>query len=688
MSVTKDLLFELGCEELPPTALKILRDSLLSGVCAGLNGANLNTGKPHAFATPRRLAVWIEAVETTQADELVEKRGPAIAAAYDKEGNPSKAGLGFARGCGVEFNELETLKTDKGDYLSYKKREKGQTAEALIPAIIETALNRLPIAKRMRWGRSDNAFVRPVHWVVLMLGNDVIKSRFFGINASNTSVGHRFHAPETFTITTPSAYSAQLSRAHVIASFEERQSLIEKQAIQAAGAVNGEACMDADLLDEITALVEFPVAVTGRFDEHFLALPKEVLITTMQINQKYFPVLDANGSLLPYFITISNIQSSNPASVSHGNERVISPRLSDAEFFWRQDMKSTLADRVASLDHVVFQHKLGSVGAKTRRVETLSIELANQLGCDATLASRAALLSKADLVTNMVGEFASLQGVIGRYYAIENGEASEVAMAIQEQYLPKQAGGDLPVSKTGQILALSDKLDTVVGIFSVGLIPTGDKDPFALRRASLGILRVLIEHGIQVDLKSLISLSCRQFSHDFDEDNTKKQVLSFILERLRGYCLANGFSSNQFAAVTSIACTEPVDFINRLRAVKEFSLLEEASSLGEANKRIQNLLKKAPADISKHFDAAILADTQEVELYQKLLAVEEQINPLLRQHKYTEALKALSTLKEPIDAFFEHVFIMADDEKVKSTRLALLSKIRTNFIKIADVSMI
>jgi len=688
MSDTKDFLFELGCEELPPTTLKTLRDSLLNGICTGLSEANLNIGKTHVFATPRRLAGWIESVETTQADELVEKRGPAVAAAYDKEGNPSKAALGFARGCGAEFSELETLTTDKGEYLSYKKLEKGQSAEAIIPAIIEKALNRLPIAKRMRWGSSDNAFVRPVHWVVLMLGGNVIQSEFFGIHASNTSVGHRFHAPDTFTINSPSTYSAQLSDAHVIASFEERKSLIEKQAIKAAEVVNGQAHIDADLLNEIAALVEFPVAVTGSFDEHFLALPKEVLITTMQINQKYFPVLDANGDLLPHFITISNIQSSNPVSVSHGNERVISPRLSDAEFFWQQDMKITLADRVASLDHVVFQHKLGSVGAKTRRVETLSTELAKQLGHDATLASRAALLSKTDLVTDMVGEFASLQGVIGRYYATENGEDAEVATAIQEQYLPKQAGGDLPVSKTGQIHALSDKLDTVVGIFSVGLIPTGDKDPFALRRASLGILRILIEHGIQLDLKELIALSCKQFSHDFDEDSTNKQVLSFILERLKGYCLASGFTSEQFAAVTSIACTEPVDFINRLHAVKAFSLLEEAASLGEANKRIQNLLKKAPDDVSKQFDASILTDSQEIELHQKLLAVEEQINPLLEQHKYIEALKALSTLKEPIDAFFEHVFIMADDEKVKNTRLALLSNIRTHFIKIADISMV
>ncbi len=688
MSNHKHLLFELGCEELPPTTLKALRDHLLNGICSGLDDANLSYGTRHCFATPRRLAVWIEAVETNQADERVEKRGPAVAAAYDAEGNPSKAALGFARGCGADFNELSTLKTDKGEWLSYKKLEKGLSAEALIPDIIEKALNRLPIAKRMRWGRSNDAFVRPVHWVVLMFGSETIDSQFFGVDASNTSYGHRFHAPSRLEISSADAYSELLQNAYVIADFDTRKAMIEKQAIQAAQAVNGTVHIDASLLDEITALVEYPVAVTGSFDEHFLALPKEVLITTMQINQKYFPVLDARGALLPYFITISNIQSSNPASVSHGNERVIRPRLSDAEFFWQQDMKTTLAERIPSLDNVVFQHKLGSIGDKTRRVEALSVELAKQLGHDADLASRAALLSKTDLVTDMVGEFASLQGVIGRYYATENGEATEVATAIQEQYLPKQSGGALPTTQTGLVLALSDKLDTVVGIFSAGLLPTGDKDPFALRRASLGVLRILIENNIELDLKDLIHLSCQQFTHDFDEDNTLERVLNFILERLKGYCLANGFSPEQFSAVTSVNCTEPLDFMNRMQAVKAFSQLAEAASLGEANKRIQNLLKKAPNNVSAQFNASLLSGSEEVALHQTLTAVEAQVNPLIAQHGYIEALKVLSTLKNPIDDFFEHTFIMAEDENVKNTRLALLSNIHANFIKIADISMI
>lgn len=688
MTDTNDLLFELGCEELPPTTLQTLRDHLLQGICSGLTEANLSFGTTHCFATPRRLAVWIESVETSQQDELVEKRGPAVAATYDAEGNPSKAAMGFARGCGAQFDDLETLKTDKGEWLSYKKLEKGQPATALIPAIIDKALNRLPIAKRMRWGCSNDAFVRPVHSAVLLLGPDVIDAQFFGVNTSNQTFGHRFHSPGAITISDASQYSEQLKVAFVIASFEERKNQIEQQAFQAAEAVKGRAHIEPSLLDEITALVEYPVAVTGGFDQHFLALPKEVLITTMQINQKYFPILDDNGDLLPHFITISNIDSSNPASVSHGNERVIRPRLADAEFFWQQDTKTTLADRIAALDHVVFQHKLGSVGEKTQRVEKLSNALAEQLGYDAALCSRAALLSKTDLITDMVGEFASLQGVIGRYYATENNEPEQVATALEEQYLPKQSGGKLPATPTGQVLALSDKLDTLVGIFSVGLLPTGDKDPFALRRASLGILRIIIEHKLSINLHELVSLSCAQFTHTFDEEATTKQVLSFMLDRLKGYCLSEGFSHEHIAAVLSINCLEPVDFMSRVNAVQLFSDLPEATSLGEANKRIQNLLKKAPNDIVSKFNPSALVDAHEVELNNQLNVVVQHVSPLIEQQNYVEALKSLSALKEPIDNFFEHVFIMADDEGLKNARLALLAKIHGSFIKIANISML
>ncbi|MBQ0724366.1 MAG: glycine--tRNA ligase subunit beta [Cycloclasticus sp.] len=688
MSNNSDLLFELGCEELPPTHLKTLRDSLLQAVCEGLDEAKLAYGKTHAYATPRRLAFWVESVDAGQQDAVIEKRGPAVVAAYGADGQPSKAALGFAKSCGADFSELKTLKTEKGEWLCYNKLEPGQSAETLIPAIIEKALARLPIAKRMRWGDSDSAFVRPVHWAGLLFGGRVINAQFFGINTSNTSVGHRFHAPESFTISSAASYSDQLRQAYVFADVEQRRQTIVEQAEQAARAVGGQAYIDAELLDEVTALVEYPVAVTGSFDEHFLTLPKEVLITTMQTNQKYFPVLSKQGDLLPFFITISNIQSSNPTSVSHGNERVIRPRLSDAEFFWQQDNKLTLEQRVDSLNSVVFQHKLGSLGEKTTRVTSLSSGLAKQLGYDVTLAARAALLSKTDLVTDMVGEFASLQGVIGRYYATENGEPSGVATAIEEQYLPKLSGGSLPSSETGQVLALADKLDTVVGIFSIGLLPTGDKDPFALRRASLGILRIIIENNLALDLKTLISQCCDQFTHAFDANSTQTQVLSFMLDRLKGYCLNKGFSAEHIAAVASISCSEPVDFMNRLQAVKDFSTLPEAASLSDANKRIQNLLKKAPTNISDQLNPDLLSDAAEIELYQQLLQCESLAQASIEQQQYLAALKSLSSLKGPIDAFFEHVFIMVDDEPLKNSRLALLSKIHANFIKVANISMI
>lgn len=683
-----NLLFELGCEELPPTHLKTLRDSLLQAVCEGLDEAKLAYGKTHAYATPRRLAFWIEAVDTAQQNAVIEKRGPAVVAAYSADGQPSKAALGFAKSCGADFSELKTLKTEKGEWLCYNKLEPGQSAEALIPAIIEKALARLPIAKRMRWGDSDSAFVRPVHWASLLFGDRVIDAQFFGINTSNTSVGHRFHAPEPFTVSSASSYSDQLLQAYVFADFEQRRQHIIEQTEEAARAVGGQAHIDAELLDEVTALVEYPVTVTGSFDQHFLTLPKEVLITTMQTNQKYFPVLSEQGDLLPFFITISNIQSSNPTSVSHGNERVIRPRLSDAEFFWQQDNKLTLEQRVDSLNNVVFQHKLGSLGEKTTRVTSLSSDLAEQLGYDAALAARAALLSKTDLVTDMVGEFASLQGVIGRYYATENGEPYGVATAIEEQYLPKLSGGPLPSSETGQVLALTDKLDTVVGIFSVGLLPTGDKDPFALRRASLGILRIIIENNLALDLETLISQCCNQFTHAFDANSTQTQVLSFMLDRLKGYCLNKGFSAEHIASVASINCSKPVDFMNRIQAVKDFSTLPEAASLCDANKRIQNLLKKAPSNISDQLNPDLLVDPAEVELYQQLLRCETLAQASIEQQQYLEALKSLSSLKEPIDAFFEHVFIMVDDEQLKNSRLALLAKIHANFIKVADISMI
>lgn len=686
---TKDLFFELGCEELPPTSLLKLRDSLQNSITAGLEKANLEFSDCKSYATPRRLAVWIQSVQTKQADSVVEKRGPATKAAYDKEGNPSKAALGFARSCGVEFAELGTLKTDKGEWLAYEKLEAGLEAIALIPEIIQQALSALPIAKRMRWANHDYSFVRPVHWAVLLFDADVIDATFYGAKTSNQSFGHRFHAPAAIEIQSGSSYCQQLQdSSFVLADFELRRELIAKQANEAASALNGTAHIEAALLDEITALVEYPVAVTGSFDEHFLNLPKEVLITTMQGNQKYFPVLNKDGGLLPNFITISNIQSTNPDSVRDGNERVISPRLSDAEFFWDQDIKTALSERVESLKNVVFQHKLGSVFDKTQRIQKLAGEIANSLGTDADSAKRAALLSKTDLVTDMVGEFASLQGIIGRYYALKNGESAAVATAIEEQYLPKQSGGKLPQTKAGQALALADKIDTLVGIFSVGLIPTGDKDPFALRRASLGILRIIIEHKLALDLKTLLAQACANFSHEFDAAEVQNKVLAFLFDRLKGFCLSEGYSIDHFNAVVAVKPTQPLDFMNRVAAVKAFTLLDEAESLCGANKRIQNLLKKAPDNVADCFDSSLLQEAPELDLNKQLQLTNNIVEPLIESQQYIEALKALSTLKAPIDAFFEDIFIMAEDESLRFARLALLEKIHTSFKKIADISTI
>jgi glycyl-tRNA synthetase beta chain len=685
----KDLFFELGCEELPPTSLLKLRDSLKNGICTGLEKANLEFGDCKSYATPRRLAVWIQSVQTKQADSLVEKRGPAIKAAYDNEGNPSKAALGFAKSCGVEFSDLGTLKTEKGEWLAYENLESGIEATALIPDIIQQALTSLPIAKRMRWANFDYSFVRPVHWAILLFDTDVIDASFYGAKTSNQSFGHRFHAPEAITINHGSDYCELLQQnSYVLADFKKRRDLIAEQANDAAEKLGGNAHIEPALLDEITALVEFPVAVTGGFDDHFLSLPKEVLITTMQGNQKYFPVLNKDGGLLPHFITISNIQSTSPDSVRDGNERVISPRLSDAEFFWDQDIKTPLAKRVESLGTVVFQHKLGSLLEKTQRVEKLAEKIAGSLGNDTNNAMRAALLCKTDLVTDMVGEFASLQGIMGRYYASQNSESNDVATAIEEQYLPKQSGGKLPSTAIGQTLALADKIDTLVGIFSVGLIPTGDKDPFALRRAALGILRIIIEQKLTLDLKELVEQACSNFSHSFDSSDVQEKVLSFLFDRLKGYAQSEGYSADHFNAVIAVMPTQPLDFMKRLSAVKDFTSLEEAESLCGANKRIHNLLKKAPDNIADCFNSDLLKEAPEVALNTQLQQTNAIVEPLISSQQYIEALKAMSALKSPIDAFFEDIFIMADDQDLRFARLALLEKIHTSFKKIADISTI
>lgn len=685
MTATNHLLFELGCEELPPKSLKKLSLALLDNLIAGLKEADLSFNQARAYATPRRLAVIIDDLAMNQADKTVEKRGPAVMAAFGADGTPSKAAQGFAASCGTTVEQLERLATDKGEWLVFKQAVKGQATAELIPDIIRKSLNNLPIAKRMRWGNFDSEFARPVHWAVLLLGNEIIATELLDIKTGRNTRGHRFHAPQPIEIASPHDYLDTLEQqGKVLVDFERRMTRIRDAANQAATNVGGTAHIEADLLEEVAALNEWPVPVVGNFDPRFLELPQEVLITTMQANQKYFPVKNDQGGLLPYFITFANIESSNPDSIRLGNERVVLPRLVDAEFFWKQDRKQSLADRVDSLKSIVFQKDLGTLFDKTQRVAKLAIIIAEQLHADAELAQRAAMLAKTDLMTNMVGEFANLQGTMGRYYAAADGEQPDVAQALEEHYYPKQSGGATASGLIGQILALAEKIDTLTGIFSAGLIPTGDKDPYALRRATLGILRTMIENGIALDLHSLLDVALAQFSHSFNKDETRQKVIDFINERLKGYCLDQGYSSDEFEAVLAVNPRRPLDFMLRIRAVQTFRQLPEAESLAAANKRIINILKKSEQAVSSAIGTLVEAEEK------NLLAAAEQseadILPLLAEQDYQLALNRLAQLRNAVDAFFDHVMVNTDQADLRNSRLALLAMLSNQFLKIADIS--
>jgi len=678
MSTSKHLLFELGSEELPPKTLLKLSNALLNGIVQGLNAAELTFTGSTAYATPRRLAVFIENLASAQPDKTVEKRGPALQAAFAPDGTPSKAALGFAVSCGTSFDQLERLKTDKGEWLSFTQAVKGQATENLIPDIIRQSIAGLPIAKRMRWGSFTTEFVRPVHWAVLLYGDSVIDTEILGLKTGAATQGHRFHAPQKITLTKPEDYADVLyKQGRVIADLEQRKTLIRDAAQKAAAAVNGFAHIEDDLLEEIAALNEWPVPITGTFDPRFLELPPEVLITTMQTNQKYFPVKNADGGLLANFITFSNIESTNPKSIQQGNERVVTPRLSDAEFFWNQDRKKTLEDRVESLSSVVFQENLGTVFAKTKRVQNLAKFIAGHLNANVELAERAALLAKTDLMTEMVGEFGNLQGIMGRYYALADNEPEEVALAIEEQYFPKQSGSPTAGSTTGQVLAIAEKIDTLVGIFAVGLIPTGDKDPYALRRAALGILRTIIENKLNINIIELTEFAGAQIKTTSDQSGTSDRVIDFIFDRLKGYCLDQGYTADEFDAVITVTPAEPLDFMQRLQAVKAFRQLPEAGSLAAANKRIRNILKKSESQPAASVGA--LLEPQEKQLLQAALQSADDIQPLLAQRNYQATLNRLAGLRNDVDAFFDHVMVMTDDLDLRANRLALLNLLSEQF---------
>jgi glycyl-tRNA synthetase beta chain len=680
----QNLLFELGCEELPPKTLLKLSNALSDGILAGLNEAELTFSNVKSYAAPRRLAIFIENLQAVQADKTVQKRGVSIQAAFQADGTPSKAALAFAQSCGVEFDQLERLKTDKGEWLACTQTIAGQTTQQLIPDIIRKSLANLPIAKRMRWGNSTTEFVRPVHWAALLYGEQIIETEILGLQTGNQTRGHRFHAPQNLTISKPENYAEILfSEGKVIADFETRKNQIRADAEKAALTVNGIAHIEEDLLEEIAALNELPTPITGHFDERFLALPAEVLITTMQENQKYFPVKNADGSLRPYFITSSNIQSTNSESIKNGNERVVTPRLSDAEFFWKQDRRYSLADFSERLKTIVFQQKLGTVAQKVERLVKLAEFIAPKINADVELSKRAAFLAKNDLMTEMVGEFGNLQGIMGRYYALADGENPIVAQAIEEHYLPKQAGGATPNSDIGCVVALAEKIDTLAGIFSAGLIPTGDKDPYALRRAALGVLRILIEHNLQLDIHALTNFALSLFEHEFDKAKTQTLVTDFIFERLKGYCLDKGFTADEFEAVLAVNPTEPLDFMQRLQAVKAFRQLPEAESLAAANKRILNILKKSdsPAETVGN-----LVEAVEVELLKLAKKSATDIKPLLEKRDYQATLNRLAELKQPVDAFFDGVMVNCEDLELRANRLALLNLLSQQFLMCADIS--
>ena len=684
---TRDLLIEIGTEELPPKALNKLCNAFAQGVVDGLNEANIKFENSNAYAAPRRLALLLTAVEESQPDREVEKRGPAVQAAFDADGNATKAAEGFARSCGVNVAELDRMKTDKGEWLVYKLSETGKATSELLPAIVEQSLARLPIPKRMRWGDRNEEFVRPVHWVVLLFGDQVIDASILGVKAGNESMGHRFHYPQSIKLNSPADYVAQLEEpGYVIVDREARASAIQQQVEQAAEQLGGRAHIDEDLLQEVTALVEWPVAVAGDFDEHFLEVPKECLISSMQDHQKYFPVLDTEGNLMPHFITISNIESKDVAKVKEGNERVIRPRLSDAAFFWDQDRKHPLETHIASLDKVVFQNKLGSLGDKSRRVAKIAQKIAEALGANKDHAHRAALLSKCDLMSEMVYEFPDLQGIMGRYYARHDGEADDVAVALDEQYMPRFAGDELPSTITGQILALADKLDTLLGIFAIGQKPTGEKDPFALRRAALGVLRILIERGLMLDLRELLEFTADALADVVDASAAIDEVLEFILDRLRVYYQNQNITADVYEAVIELKPTRPVDFDRRMLAVNSFRALAEAESLAAANKRIRNILKKIEGNLPDKVNEQLLTETAEKDLFAELQKYSETVMPLFADGDYKTALQTLAGLRDTVDTFFDKVMVMADDEALKNNRIALLNQLSALFLKAADLS--
>jgi glycyl-tRNA synthetase beta chain len=690
MSGADDFLVEIGTEELPPKALRSLMTAFGQGLEAAVDEARLEHAAVHAYASPRRLTVLIENLARHQGDRTISKKGPPVSIAFDADGNVTPAASAFAKKCGVAVADLGRTSSAKGEWLSCDIVEHGKSSAELMPPLIEKALAALPIPRRMRWGAGDAEFVRPVHWIVLLHGSDILDASIMGIAAGNQSRGHRFHCDEPVRIKTPGDYLASLENSgHVIADFERRRELILAGVNAEAERVGGEVVDAESLLDEVAALVEWPVPVTGAFDEKYLELPREVVISTLTSHQRYFAVADKNGNLLPHFITVANLESKDPDQVRDGNERVIRPRLADAAFFWDSDRRMGLAARQEALREVVYQRGLGSLGDKAERTARLAASIAAALDVGADVVQRAAALCKCDLLTGMVGEFPELQGTMGRYYAAAEGEPQAVADAIGDHYQPRFAGDSLPASVDGQILAVADKLDSLAGIFSIGKKPSGNRDPFGLRRSALGIVRVLIECDLDVDLKALIGEAvAAQPEGKIEKAELCEALYTYITERLRRYFLDRdtALATETFDAVLARSPSSLVDFGRRLDAVQAFIKLDAAASLAAANKRIANILRQADGDGIAAVKEKLLTDEAESALWASLGETTTIVRPLLDAGDYTKALTELARLRAPVDRFFDDVMVMADDEALRNNRLALLGELRGLFLDVADIS--
>ena len=687
---TENCLVELGTEELPPKALKSLGEAFATQFEAALTQADLSFDSVSWFAAPRRLAVYVSGLAEGQADKVVEKRGPAVSAAFDADGNPTKAAQGWARGNGIDVADAERLVTDKGEWLLHKAHVPGQSVAELLEGLINQAVSKLPIPKPMRWGNYNTQFIRPVHTLCVLYGSEVVNLSVLGLTSGRVVQGHRFHGEGRFELDHADNYASALEQQYVLADFEARKDKVRQQLEDAAQSLSLKPDYNEDLLEEIASLVEWPVVLQAGFDEAFLAVPKEALIYTMKDDQKYVPLLDSDGALSNTFLFVTNIESRDASQVISGNEKVIRPRLADAEFFFNSDKKTTLESRLESLETVLFQKQLGTLKEKSERISALSAFIASQIDANETQAARAGLLAKTDLMSNMVMEFPDVQGVMGKYYALNDGEDAPVAEALYEQYMPRFAGDALPSSGVSASVALADKLDTLVGIFGIGQLPKGDKDPFALRRAAIGVLRIVTELSLPLDLETLVSKAIDVYGDKLTNAETQSQVVDFVLGRFTALLQDQAIAIDVIQAVAARRPTKPADYLARVHAVDKFRALEEAEALAAANKRVANILAKQNVEVtdSVNIDESLLAEEAEKALYVELKAAQKEVDIAVPSQDYTRILTALATLRNVIDNFFDNVMVMADDEAVKNNRLALLSLLRQLFLTTADISIL